>query len=84
MMKVKLATVVEGDPKVPFSIATTPSATPFPGLLHFTLDPRLTMLRVKQGSINYLFLSFWYDSTKDWTQVTQIIGEHAIMPMSGA
>ena len=41
--KVKLATLVEGDPKVPFSIATTPrwreGAIPFPGLLHFTLDP---------------------------------------------
>ena len=38
-MKVKLATVVEGDPKAPFSIATTlrcgGNATPFPGFLHF-------------------------------------------------
>ena len=36
--KVKLATIVEGDPKAPFSIATTlfgvgDGATPFPGLL---------------------------------------------------
>ena len=34
----KLATIVEGDPKAPFSIATTPKCrevvTPFPGLLH--------------------------------------------------
>ena len=40
--KVKLATLVEGDPKAPFSIATTHScrggATPSPGLLHITLD----------------------------------------------
>ena len=40
--KVNLATIVEGDQKAPFSIATTPrfreGATPFPGLLHFTLD----------------------------------------------
>ena len=55
---VKLVTVVEGDPKAPFSIAT-----PFPGLLHFTLDPYLIMLSVKQGSIKYHFLSLWYDST---------------------
>ena len=47
-IKVKLSTVVEGNPKAPFSIATTPKcwegATPFPGLLHFALDPYLTML----------------------------------------
>ena len=43
--KVKLATLVEGDSKAPFSIATTPTvgegSTPFPGLLHFTLDSTL-------------------------------------------
>ena len=58
--KVKLATIVEGDPKAPFSIATTPrcvgeGATPFPGLLHFTLEPYLIMLSVKQGGIKYHF-----------------------------
>ncbi len=61
----KLATLVEGDPKAPFSIATTgvgvgEGGTPFPGLLHFTLDPYLIMLSVKQGSIKYHFLSLWY------------------------
>ena len=30
-------------------------ATPFPGWLHFTLDPYLIMLSVKQGSIKYDF-----------------------------
>ena len=53
LLKVKLATVVEGDPTDPFSIATTPrcreGATPFPGLLHFTFDPYLIMVTVKQG-----------------------------------
>ena len=38
--KVKLATVVEGYPKAPFTIAT-----PFPGLLHFTLETYLIMRR---------------------------------------
>ena len=52
-------------------------ATPFPGLLHFTLDPYLIMLSVKQGSIKYHFLSLWYDSTWDWTQVSRAIGEHS-------
>ena len=28
-------------------------ATPFPGLLHFTLDPHLIMLSDKQGGIKY-------------------------------
>ena len=65
--KVKLATLVEGDPKALFSIATTPrcwgGATPFPGLLYFNLGPYLIMLSAKQGGIKYHFLSLWYDST---------------------
>ena len=52
-------------------------ATPFPGLLHFNLDPYLIMLSVKQGNIKYHFLSLWYDSTWDWTQVSRAIGEHS-------
>ena len=65
--RVKLATIVAGDPKAPFSIAITPrywgGRYSFPGLLHFTLDPYLIMLSVKQGGIKYHFLSLWYDST---------------------
>ena len=64
----KLATVVEGNPKAPFSVAS------FPVLLHFTLDTYLVMLDAKQGSIEYHFLSLWYDSTWDWTPVSQAIG----------
>ena len=44
---IKLATVVEGNQKAPFSIATTgvrEDATRFPGLLHFTLDTYLILL----------------------------------------
>ena len=33
------------------------------------------MLNVKQGGIKYHFLSLWYDSTWDWTQVFWAIGE---------
>ena len=33
-------------------------ATPFPGLLHFTLDMYLIMLNVKQGGIKYHFWVF--------------------------
>ena len=56
-----MATIVEGNPKAPFSIATTPryrgGRYSFPGLLYFTLDPYLIMLSVKQGGIKYHFLS---------------------------
>ena len=51
--KVKLATVVEGDQKASFSIATTrgvgEGTTPFPGLHHFTLDTYLILQGVQQG-----------------------------------
>ena len=77
----KLATIIEGDPKAPFSIATTPRCRGrryiFPGLLHFTLDPYLIILSVMQRGIKYHFLSLWCDSTWDWTQVSRAIGEHS-------
>ena len=40
-------------------------ATPFPGLLHFTLDPYPIMLSAKQGGIKYHFLSLSNDLTWD-------------------
>ena len=52
------------------------SITPFAGLLHFTLDPHLIMLRVKQWVIRYHFLNFWYNSTWDWTPVSRAIDEN--------
>ena len=74
--KVKLATVIECDPKAPFSIATTPRCrewrNAFPWI---TLDPYIIMLSVKQGIINYHCLSLWYNSTWDWTQVYRAISE---------
>ena len=58
-VKVKLATIVEGDPNAPFSISTTlryrQGCYSFPRLLHFTLDPYLIMLSVKQGGIKNHF-----------------------------
>ena len=69
-VKVKLAPLVESDPKAPFSIATRPrsrgGATPSPGLLHFTLDPYLIILSVKQCGIKY-----------HWTLVSRIISKHS-------
>ena len=60
--KIKLATLVEGYTKSPFSIVTTlqcsgGSATPLSRMLHFTLYPSFRMLNVKQGGIKYHFLS---------------------------
>ena len=76
-----LATVLEGDLKAPFRSlqhqGVGEGANPFPGLLHFTFDPYLIMLSVKQGSIKYNYLSFWHYSTWDWTQVYRTIGEHS-------
>ena len=60
--KCKLATVVESDPKTPFSLATTLRCKEgryfFPGLLPFTLDPHLLMVITKQGDIKYHFWVF--------------------------
>ena len=54
-------TIVEDNPKAPFSIATTPRCRgghySFPGWLYFTLDPHLIMLSVKQGGIMQSFKS---------------------------
>ena len=58
-VKSKVGDCSEDDQKAPVSIATTRSVgegtTPFPRLLHFTLDPYLILLIVKQGGIKYHF-----------------------------
>ena len=80
-VKLLLATFVEGDPKVPFSIVlhrgVGEGATPFLRLFHFTLDPNLFMLGVKQGSIMYHFWVFGMTRPGDWTPVSRTIGEHS-------
>ena len=61
-MHVMLATLVEGDQKALFSIATTPRCRrrhySFPCIVHFTLDTYLILLSVKQGGIKYHFKVF--------------------------
>ena len=73
-------TSVEGDLKAPFSIATIMSCKwgtiLFPWLLHFTLDPYLTVMSAKLGDIKYHVLSLLYDSTWDWISISWTIGEH--------
>ena len=61
---VKLVTIVEGDQKAPFSIrpplhrGVGEDATPFPGLLHFTLDTYLILLRYQ---VPFLKSLVWRD-----------------------
>ena len=61
--KVKLPTLVEGDPKAPFSIVTTPRCWvghySFRGLLHPTVALYLILLSVKHEGIKHQFLSLW-------------------------
>ena len=67
--KIKLATLVESDPQVPFSIATKSSGRGgryfSPWIASLIIDPYLIMLSIKQGVIKYHFLGLWYDSTWD-------------------
>ena len=51
-----MVTLVEGDPKTPFSIATTLRCRG--GRYSITLDPYLIMLSVKPGGIKYQFWVF--------------------------
>ena len=66
-IKVKLATIVEGYLKAPFSIATKPRCwgedNSLPWIAPLTLDMYLIVLSIKKGGIKYHFLSFGYDST---------------------
>ena len=65
--RVKLETLFEGNPKSPFSIATTPWSWGkrycLVWIVPLTLDTYPIMLSVKQGGIKYYFFSIWYDST---------------------
>ena len=67
---IKLSKVGDDNRERPFHLLLHPGigegVTPFPGLLHFTLDPYLIMPCVEQGSLKYHFLSLCYDSTWDW------------------
>ena len=71
----------EGNPKAPFSIATTPMFKgghySFPWIAPLYPDTYLIMLSIKQGDIKYYFLTLWYNSTWDWTPVFWAIGEHS-------
>ena len=59
----KLVTIVEGNSKVPFSIATIPKSRG--GNYSFTSDTYLIKVIVKLGGTKYHFFSLCYDSTWD-------------------
>ena len=69
-----LAIIVEGDPKAPISIATTPLCRgerySIPWIA--PLEPYLIVLSAQQSGIKYYFLSLWYDSTWDWTHLNHL------------
>ena len=61
-MHISWPTIVEGDPKAPFSVATTVRCWKghysSPWIAPFTFDPYLIVLSVKQGGIKYHFWVF--------------------------
>ena len=75
-----MATKVEGDPRAPFLIATTPWCRGGHYSFHWIAPLYPWSLPYKQGGIRYHFLSLWYDSTWDWTQGSRAIGEHCQCP----
>ena len=60
------STIVKGNPKAVFSIATPwcrGGHYTYPWITPLTLDMYLIMLSVKQGDIKFYSLSLWYAST---------------------
>ena len=74
-------TIVEGELKISFSIATTPmyrrGCYSFLWNVPLTCDPYFIMLSVKQRSIKYHFFSLRHDLTRDWTLVSRTTGEYS-------
>ena len=62
LMDISKVTLLEGDPKAPFSIAITPRCWGgcyfVPRTAPLTFDPHIIILGAKQGGIKYHFLVF--------------------------
>ena len=75
-----LASSLKGDPKTPFSIATTPIcwrgrySIPWIAPLYLWFWPYNPEYWARQCQVP--FLTLWYDSTWDWTPVSQTTDEH--------
>ena len=78
---IKLATIVEGDPRAPFSIATPPRCTegrysfPWIAPLYSASIPFNAERQTRRHQLP--FSSLWYDSTWEWTPVSRVIGKHS-------
>ena len=70
-------TLVEGDSKVSFSIATTSMFSGGRYSIPWIAPLYPWSLLHNAECIKYHFLSIWYDSTWDWTAVSPTIGEHS-------
>ena len=71
--------VVESNPKLPFSLRCRSGRFPFLWIGPLTLDSYLIILILKEWVIKYHFLHLWYDSIWDWTPVLQAISKHSII-----
>ena len=80
-----VASVVEGNPKAPFSIATTLRCRQehysILWLVQFTLDPY--PISVKQSGKKFHFFTLWYDPTWDWTPSSRTVNEHSAHETNG-
>ena len=78
-----LAILVEADPKAPFSIATTSQcregrySIPRIAPLYLWSSPYSTESQVLSKAASSTIFWVWYDSTWDWTPVSQTISEHS-------
>ena len=76
-----MAPVVDGEPKLPFSIATTLKCRggrysfPWIAPLYPWYVPYNAELSKEISST--IFLCLWYDSTRNWTPVSRTIGKHS-------
>ena len=73
-------TVVEGDPKVLFSIVTT-ARWKWGSYFFLWIGPLICNLHYNADCLprshQVPFLSLWYDSTNDWTPISRTIGERS-------
>ena len=65
----KVGDLCRGSPEGSLHRGLKEGATPFPGLLLFTLDPYFIILSFRQGASKYHFFNLLYDWTWDWTLV---------------
>ena len=78
---IKLLTIVESKPIVPFSLATIPSCwggcDSFPWIAPLNPWSVPNNAEVKKGGIKYSLLSLWFDSTWERTPVSWAICKHS-------